>query len=611
MKRQIVLTAFLLLMANALHAQVTITLSVKRPTPLRLSDWQRDRSIVRLIVNNPTQTMYRDAVVSFTLRNIKTNKIVIRTNDGSPALPTVQIPAMQTTILAGADIVHPDAIQFDGDEYKRLAGMVDAIPEGDYEICIRLLAGDRRTDIATNAPACTNLSIILPDAVRLIYPVSIMNLRPTSGPRFSWTPVAPVPPGSQIRYRMVVVPVFEGQNGRQAMDMNPVLFDKVLPTTSYLYMPADKPFSTVTGAVSFAWQIQALDVSSDPRGVPATRSDGFSEIGIFGFQGSNVQQSLALTLEIPGSDDVVQSTNPQFTISVNRTINRSAITGGYMKIWARSENEGDFMAFKRPPVFEMTFTGNIDKYLPLAPGGNAVPGKTILEIGDVNRVGASKSFAVTNGKVYFWEVGISFTGSLCAGAVSPGSTALGQLKSEQGKFKSGGGGGQNVVNGQCDSPCTPPVATTNTRLEQINVNEIIKIGLFDMKVTVVNNASPSSFSGEGIVTVPFFQSGIAATFANLKVNQLNQVYAGIAYAKFDPSPSLPQLNNLAPYVGLTPVSPCRSGLRTRSPVQARRSSFPSFPGSSRHRAPRSPRECRSRSRSPAMTILPWPRTTFA
>jgi hypothetical protein len=278
---------FVTLSAAEASAQITVNAMVRRPTPTALTEWRRDPSVVRLTITNGSRDRHDNTIISIVIRDLNSDAIVARTRDGSPSMPRFTLMPGQTITLSGPDIIRQDALEVD-QSLRTVAVTTDALPEGSYEFCVRLLAADGVTELAVMSPVCTPFDIIIPDPPQLIAPYAGQVLPVGTIPVFQWTPVAPLPTSMRVQYRVRIVPMFDGQTPRQAIESNPeVLIDKRVPSTTYMYSPTEKPFTAYPSAVGWAWQVQALDVATSPSGVPAARNEGKSEIGTFTFGGKS------------------------------------------------------------------------------------------------------------------------------------------------------------------------------------------------------------------------------------------------------------------------------------------------------------------------------------
>lgn len=259
-------------------AQVTTSVIIRTPTPASLAEWQRDRSLFRIILFNPSGAPeYRDARIGFIVREAGSSKIIAQSQDNSAAIPPFTIPAgASTTIRTGADIFNEQSINVDV-SLRSIVATTNSLPEGNYEFCVKVF-DSKNNEIGAGGELCRQFSILIPDPPSLILPTNDATLPRATFPIFSWTPVQTL--GSPIRFALKIVPVFDGQTPRAAIDGNPILFEKFgISGVSYQYSPAQPQFSLYPDATGFAWQIQALDIQNKP----ATRNDGKSEIFTFRF----------------------------------------------------------------------------------------------------------------------------------------------------------------------------------------------------------------------------------------------------------------------------------------------------------------------------------------
>jgi hypothetical protein len=83
--------------------------------------------------------------------------------------------------------------------------------------------------------------------------------------------------GAMPQYKLTIVPVFNNQTPRDAIDRNTPIFQGISPVSSLVYDPSRPALVLPGGASSFAWQIQAQDA----HGMPVTRNEGKSEAWTF------------------------------------------------------------------------------------------------------------------------------------------------------------------------------------------------------------------------------------------------------------------------------------------------------------------------------------------
>lgn len=264
-----------LFFAEPASAQLSATLSIRTPAPPQLSTWINDRTVVQLIVINRGSAALPNCRASFFIRNIENQNIIARSNDNSAAVPRFTIPAgMSTTTFFGRDLVSEQAIDYD----QRListAVATNSIPEGNYEFCVKILDQTGRT--LTEVP-CRTFTVLIPDPPTIVSPADNAELLSQAPPTFVWTPVQFV---GNVRYNLKIAPLFAGQNRRQAIESNsPLVNQSGIVGTSFFYNPSLPSFSLYAQAIGWVWQVQAVDT----RGVPVTRNEGRSEIGLFKFK---------------------------------------------------------------------------------------------------------------------------------------------------------------------------------------------------------------------------------------------------------------------------------------------------------------------------------------
>ncbi len=268
---------------SIVSAQVTTTVIIRTPTPASLAEWQRDRSIFQILIFNPAGgTEYRNARISFMIREAGGSKILAQSQDNNAAIPRFTIPAGASTVMRyGSDIFNEQAITIDQSLRSTIA-TTNSIPEGNYEFCVRIF-DEKNNEIGASGELCRIFSVIIPDPPSLIQPADNEIIQAPSLPVFSWTPVLSI--GKSIRYTLKITPVFDGQSPRTAIDNNPILFEKDgILGVSYQYTPIQPRFELYPNASSFAWQIQAVEAN----GKPAARNNGKSEIFTFKFGDNSV-----------------------------------------------------------------------------------------------------------------------------------------------------------------------------------------------------------------------------------------------------------------------------------------------------------------------------------
>lgn len=259
-------------------AQVTVTVVTRNPMPASVAEWQRDRSLFQIILLNPPGSPeIRDARLSFIVREAGGSRIIAQSQDNSINIPRFTIPAGASTVVrTGPDIIREDATTIDP-SLRSTVTTTNSIPEGNYEFCVRVFDAQNK-EIGASGELCSIFSVLIPDPPSLILPANGDLLPAGTLPVFTWTPVLLV--GQQAHFKLRIVPLFEGQNSRTAIDGNPILFERDgISGVSFQYTPAFPRFGLYPTATGFAWQIQALGAN----GKPATRNNGKSEIFTFKF----------------------------------------------------------------------------------------------------------------------------------------------------------------------------------------------------------------------------------------------------------------------------------------------------------------------------------------
>lgn len=299
--------------------QVSLTVSIRQPTPSSINIWQRDPSILQLFVRNSTGRIIRNVYFTFTIYNENNNPIAYTEKNGFSS-PKFTIPAgppygSGILIINGPQLVKSTEINFNNNRLKNNLINTNSLPEGNYQLCIKAF-DERGNNITNSEEFCTYFSIRIPDPPILINPLAADTLL-TNFPTFSWQPVTGYYLRQAIKYKIKIVPLFAGQNGRYAIESNPVLLEKTITSPLYTYLPSDASFSFFPDAVGFAWQVQALTSS----GEPATKLEGKSEIRVF-YKKKKTKLSFNLTiappeLNQPENSAEIKTKTPTFSFSSN------------------------------------------------------------------------------------------------------------------------------------------------------------------------------------------------------------------------------------------------------------------------------------------------------
>ncbi|MFY7998493.1 MAG: carboxypeptidase regulatory-like domain-containing protein [Candidatus Kapaibacteriota bacterium] len=264
------------------HAQVTIILNTPPQLPERVNDWERLNALFSVTVTNTGGTPLQRLRIAATVTNLDNNATLFRTKNDLTR-PFNAPPRVPQTLTA-PQILPANSFEYDASVQTALI-RTNTLPEGAYRLCVRVI--DER-GATLGFEQCRTFNVIIPDPPSLISPANGDSVRRAAPsvpvlPQFQWTPVF-ARFGQQSKYKLRVVPVFEGQQPRQALEANPTLFEKIIPTSSYQWLPSDAQFGNYPNAKGFVWQVQAIDPSdvsiANVRAVG--RNEGKSEMFTFG-----------------------------------------------------------------------------------------------------------------------------------------------------------------------------------------------------------------------------------------------------------------------------------------------------------------------------------------
>ena len=272
-----------LLLSYPVFAQVTVQVVLRNPVPSQLSVWQQDPTVVTVIMTNTGFNSYPDVRASFIVKDAGSNTTVALSKDYSPSIVHFAIGPHQTLTKNGRDVVSSNAVEVD-QAWKTKVQTSGGLPEGQYEYCLTLIdkAGN---PLAGSGQVCQPFTVLVPDPPSLVQPANGDTLSTLTYPVFQWTPV-PLLAGGPAQYRLRIVPMFAKQTPAIALTQNTILFDKTVPSPTYLYMPSDPAWSLISNAVGFAWQVQALDQANNP----AAKNGGNSEAWAFYLSTAQVSQ---------------------------------------------------------------------------------------------------------------------------------------------------------------------------------------------------------------------------------------------------------------------------------------------------------------------------------
>ncbi len=280
---KLILNIILILLLCCLSAYTQVlTVVTRNPMPSSLAEWQRDRTLIQVIIVNQAGAAAKpNCSLGYVLKDASSGKVLAQSDNTHPAIPRFSIPAGPSTITRlGNQVINENSSIFDPSIRTQVIS-TNSIPEGSYDFCVTLF-DERGVAIGELGDLCRFFSVTIPDPPMLIAPQHQQSIDKALLPVFSWTPVITATANS-LYYSIKICPVFEGQNDRFAIDNNPILHEnKRVTSTTYMYPPSALGFSSYTGAIGFVWQVQALQ----GNGAPASRNNGKSEIHRFTFTSS-------------------------------------------------------------------------------------------------------------------------------------------------------------------------------------------------------------------------------------------------------------------------------------------------------------------------------------
>ncbi len=279
MKQWLLIAMLVLLGASGAAAQKFDLRVHVKPNPSRyLSDWRSQRETVMLSVTNPWAGS-ADVKFDVTLWFLRNGRRPIARTQLDRA-PVVSIPP-GTHIYFGQEVVSMGAFDYD-DSAEVKAVRSGRLPDGEYELCIKLLYVPRPDSIIYRSEACDRFTITAPLRPLLLEPRDQATLKPDARPLLRWT----FPGRSSVGTRSVisVYEVLPGQaTSVEALRANPtILKDEVANVTAYLW-----PFTgaNLVDGKRYVWTVQGLD----DRGVPLGEAEGFALPFTFSVIGDSVR----------------------------------------------------------------------------------------------------------------------------------------------------------------------------------------------------------------------------------------------------------------------------------------------------------------------------------
>ncbi len=149
----------------------------------------------------------------------------------------------------------------------------------------------------------------------------------------------------------------------------------------------------------------------------------------------------------------------------------------------------------------------------------------------INRLGADITADIKIDKQgdYWWRV--VWLKNPSTGAKSPSESSIYHASSLQ-KFHVGPKDNDDTEpDGDCISKSIAKIPTDKTATKGLKKDQILKIGLFDLKVTEVTSSKNNIFSGKGEIVINFMNKlKMEVVFKDIKKNKANQIFEGTVKA---------------------------------------------------------------------------------
>ncbi|MCX7984808.1 MAG: hypothetical protein N3A63_07900 [Bacteroidetes bacterium] len=399
MRKSILPFIFLVVVLPSTYSQVNLQVLLKMPLPYELSAWIADPNVLQLVITNATANNYPSATVRIIVMD-DNGKVLLRTKENSAYIPRVYIPAAgaipSQIVLTGSQIINVNALEYDRDVERTLITS-GSIPEGTYQLCISVY-DQFGVNITLGDEYCTTIQTLVPEPPQIVSPTEDEVLQ-TPFPIFRWVPVTSYNfTRSTVNYKIKICPVWEGQSPRDALERNPVLFEKSGIQTSFLQpLPGELHFDYYQNVNRFVWIVQAFDAT----GKPATKNQGKSELATFRLR-ETVSEDNTLTLEhiYPAQNDTLPWSTPQLFIRLAPCDDdiRSVI----VRLTVRSENSSSTIHHVRT----IRFPQGPRQSQQLVDGEKA--GILLCNVDDAGTF-PSWMQTLAMGKQYFWRVEATVT----------------------------------------------------------------------------------------------------------------------------------------------------------------------------------------------------------
>lgn len=350
MKKNILYLFIAVLSLNVfVKAQVNMSIIVQKPTPTSLSSWQSLPNVVQVIVSNTTMNPYPTCIISIKIKDQNGN-ILARTKDWDwNNMPKFSIPPAPGTLLLNASqLINSNVIQVDS-KIQTAVTTTNSLPEGDYQLCMSII-DNFGNHILNGDEKCSDVSIILPEPPKLIMPED-KQLLTNKLPQFFWSSASLPPQYIAVGYRLKIVKLFSGQSATNGMNTNPAILDKIVPSSSYQYMPSDFNLDTYADENGYAWQVQVYNTATN-QPITGIGNGGKSEIWKFL---PPVADPTTLKLITPLDNADVSPVNGVYKFTWDASKQKKSKSGFILKVVEVKQGQTPEAAMKiNQPVFNKT-----------------------------------------------------------------------------------------------------------------------------------------------------------------------------------------------------------------------------------------------------------------
>lgn len=311
---------FFSLVCYQIQAQFPINIQtiVTPPYSPYLSDFINKPNKLMLVVTN---TSASPISLRFSVSFIGDNGISLTTDPGfNPKSPIAIMPGQSRTFNSQSSEMR---------EYFTTKGFTiigidkneliqnDALPEGNYEICVRAFDFVSGAPISDASPfGCTQVPINYIDPPIIVLPLCGENLNSLVPQNiiFSWVPPATCPGGIDYVFTLKEIPIPQDRAGTWANNLNPndvikmgaypVLFNSTLRTNTLVYHAG---YPKLYEGHSYVWRVQARASNNSV----SFKQNGFTEACVFNYQKSvNPFLDSTQSIRTPAVKDTLKNLRP-------------------------------------------------------------------------------------------------------------------------------------------------------------------------------------------------------------------------------------------------------------------------------------------------------------